>query len=193
MGSQGLTQPLSDARPACLLSDAPAEFEAVFTAHYERVLAILLRLLGERARAEELANEVFWKLYSQPASAQAWNYVGGWLYKTASNLGIDALRSSARRRHYEKAAAQHMHTCAEAAGPLDELLRAENCKRVRAALSGMKRAQAQLLLMRSSGLSYKELAEALDVETGGIGTLLNRAEGEFRKRYLKLAGSKEVL
>jgi DNA-directed RNA polymerase specialized sigma24 family protein len=64
---------------------------------------------------------------------------------------------------------------------------------VRAVLAAMKPAQAQLLILRASGLSYKELAEALDVKMSGIGTMLNRAEEEFRNRYLALHPNKEDL
>ena len=76
-------------------------------------------------------------------------------------------------------------------GPLHDLLRDEEATRVRAVLQSMKPAQAQLLLMRASGASYKELSETLEVAIGGVGTLLNRAETEFRKRYLKLTEGKE--
>jgi DNA-directed RNA polymerase specialized sigma24 family protein len=47
--------------------------------------------------------------------------------------------------------------------------------------------------MRADGCSYKELAEAVGVAPASIGTLLSRAEAEFRKRYLKLTGNKERL
>ena len=50
----------------------------------------------------------------------------------------------------------------------------------------MKRQRAELLMLRASGASYRELAEILNVSVTGIGTLLNRAEAEFRKRYLAL-------
>jgi DNA-directed RNA polymerase specialized sigma24 family protein len=49
------------------------------------------------------------------------------------------------------------------------------------------------LILRSSGLSYKELADALDVKVSGIGTMLNRAEEEFRIRYLALNPNQEEL
>jgi len=77
------------------------------------------------------------------------------------------------------------------AGPLDELLREEKRQRVRAVLVLIKPAQAQLLVLRASGLSYKELAETLDVKVSGIGTMLNRAEAEFRNRYLALHPNEE--
>lgn len=166
------------------------DFRAVFLQHYARIVAILVRLLGDRSRAEEVANDSFWRLYRQPALEI--NNVGGWLYRTATNLGIDALRASNRRRQHEHAAAK-LADESTAAGPLDDFLREEKCRQVRAVLAAIKPAQAQLLVLRSSGFSYKELAEALDLKTSGIGTMLNRAEEEFRNRYLALHPNEEGL
>jgi RNA polymerase sigma-70 factor, ECF subfamily len=168
-----------------------AEFRAVFLQHYARIVAILMRLLGDLSHSEEVANDAFWRLYRQPA-LQVDGNVGGWLYRTATNLGIDALRASGRRRQYEEAAGSARGGGGDG-GPLDDLLREEKCRRVRAVLASIKPTQAQLLILRSSGLSYKELAEALNVKMSGIGTMLNRAEEEFRNRYLALHPNEEEI
>jgi RNA polymerase sigma-70 factor, ECF subfamily len=171
-----------------------SEFEAIFLEHYPGVLRALVRVVGNRSQAEELANEVFWRLSRQPASWLRTNDIGGWLYRTAVHAGIDALRAAAHRTRYETAATVYTGNAgASEAGALDELLREEQRVAIRRVLASMKPAQAQLLLMRADGLSYKELAETLQVAVGGIGTLLNRAEAEFRKRYLKATGKKEEL
>ncbi|MEM7346205.1 MAG: sigma factor-like helix-turn-helix DNA-binding protein [Chloroflexota bacterium] len=47
----------------------------------------------------------------------------------------------------------------------------------------MKPREAKLLLLRHSGLSYKELAATLNVAPGSIGSLLTRAERKFSKKY----------
>ncbi|HEX7363511.1 MAG TPA: sigma-70 family RNA polymerase sigma factor [Bryobacteraceae bacterium] len=169
----------------------PVTFEAIFQQHYRRVYGLLIRLVGERAQAEDLANEVFCKLYDQPDGAPVWANPAGWLYRAATNAGIDALRAAARRRRYEAEAGTHLPSAD--GSPLDSVLRAEQSRQIRAVLGAMKPAQAQILLMRADGCSYKELAEASQVAASGVGTLLNRAEAEFRKRYLKLTGHKEVL
>jgi len=161
-----------------------SKFREVFLQHYARIIVILVRLLGDRSHAEEVATDALWRLYCRPA-LQVDGNVGGWLYRTATNLGIDALRASGRRRHYEEAAGRAARE-GSAGGPLEDLLREERCGRVRAVLASIKPAQAQLLILRSSGLSYKELADVLDVKMSGIGTMLNRAEEEFRDRYLAL-------
>lgn len=166
-----------------------AQFEAIFLEHYGRIVNVLLRLLGERTRAEELANDVFWKLYRTPASQEVDGRVGGWLYRTATNLGIDALRAAARRRKYEDAAARSQEDTA--ASPLQDVLRAEQRRRVRAVLALIKPAQAQILILRAAGLSYKELADVLEAKPAGIGTMLSRAQAEFRKVYQELHGPEE--
>jgi len=165
-------------------------FRQLFLEHYCRVVGVLMRLLGDRTVAEEVANDAFLRLYRQPASLQVDGNVGGWLYRTATHLGIDALRAGNRRQKYEQSAGRLIHEKTQP-GPLDEILREEKCRRVRAVLSSIKPAQAQLLILRSSGLSYKELAEALDVKPGNIGTMLNRAEVEFRARYIEMHGREE--
>lgn len=164
----------------------PSAFEEVFLGNYSRIVAVLLRLLGDRARAEDLTNEVFWKLYRQPMLPASEGNVPGWLYRTATNLGIDELRSRGKRRQYEEAAGRLAPLSDESADPLSEILRKEKCLHVRTALAALKPAQAQILILRHSGFSYNELAACLCVSRGSVGTMLMRAEAEFQKRYLAL-------
>ena len=164
-----------------------SEFRDIFFEHYPRIVGVLMRVLGERSRAEELANDVLWRLYCQPALAPNGN-VGGWLYRTATNLGIDALRASLRRSQYEDQAGRAAQE-KDAEGPLGEVLREERCRKVRSVLAELKPAQAQLLILRASGFSYKEIAGALAINSTGIGTMLNRAEAAFRQRYIEIHGT----
>ena len=168
-----------------------ADFREIFQQHYARIVDILVRLLGDRGHADEIANDAFWRLYRQP-TLQTDGNVGGWLYRTAMNLGIDALRMSARRRQHEETAGRIAQENIQS-GPLDDLLREETCRRVRRVLSLLKPAQAQLLILRSAGLSYKEIADVLEVKATGVGTMLNRAEEEFRNRYVALHPNEEEL
>lgn len=185
----GLSPFLRESATECDMHLADSAFEAIFLEHYSRVRSVLMRVVGNPSQAEELANEVFWRLSRQRLRG---NNVGAWLYRTAVYAGIDALRASRHRERYENAAGRHStDNGASEPGALHELLREEERSTVRRVLASMKSAQAQLLLMRADGLSYKELAETLQVAVSGIGTLLNRAEAEFRKRYLKASGEKE--
>jgi RNA polymerase sigma-70 factor, ECF subfamily len=59
---------------------------------------------------------------------------------------------------------------------------------VRESLAELPPQQSQLLMLRYAGLSYQELAQALDVAPTSIGTLLARAERAFEVRYRAAAG-----
>jgi RNA polymerase sigma-70 factor (ECF subfamily) len=167
------------------------EFETLFVKHYPRIVGILRRIVGDYGPAEDLASEVFLKLYRQPLVQESEANVGGWLYRTATNLGIDALRATARRSRFEQAAGQDAGQNKPAENGFQRVARFERERRVRRVLAEIKPAQAQLLLLRASGDSYKDLAAALEIEPGSVGTLLVRAEAAFEQRYRELFGSEE--
>lgn len=188
-GSPGESLPASRGQAG---DDPRSEFERIFFEHYERVLGVLLRLTGNRAQAEELANDVFWRLSLRPLSWMLHNNVGGWLYRAATNAAIDAFRAAGKRTRWEREAARSDITAAPPeAELLRDIVREEDRARVRRVLASMRPARAQLLLMRAGGCSYKELSEALGVRVGSVGKLLNRSEEEFRNRYLGILTKEE--
>ncbi len=168
-----------------------SSFEKFFLTHYRHLFSLLFRITGDRTRAEELANEVMWKAYRQPKLTGADGKLDGWLYRTASNLGIEDLRANARRQRHQGAAAHDSGNAGVSSTPLDEVLRTEKRDRVRAVLASLKPWQAQILILRSSGLSYKELADALGFKAASVGTMLSRAEAQFHKCYVQMHGSEE--
>lgn len=168
-----------------------SQFERFYLEHYGRVVGVLFRLTASRSDAEELANEVFVKLYRRQSLPDPDGNVAGWLYRTATNLGIDALRKESRRRRHESEAAHEALESRVTDGPLAAVLSGERRRRVREALAQLKPVQAQALILRSSGCSYQEVADALDVKRVSVGTLLLRSEEAFRKTYRAIAGEEE--
>lgn len=158
-------------------------FDAMFREHYPRVVSLLARLTGDRAQAEEIAADVFCKVSQRGRGALGGEDPAPWIYRVATNAGLDALRSNTRRRRREDAAGTETIRLAAQETALDDVLRQERCARVRDVLSGLKPRDAQLLLLRAEGLAYRELAEALGMQPGSVGTLLARAEAEFEKRF----------
>ena len=158
-----------------------AAFEAIFLEHYTRVYEVLFRLVGDRAEAEDLALETFWKLWER-APARAEN-LGGWLYRVAVRLGYNALRAARRRLHYEESAGRDALTFDTPVDPARAAEKRAERTRVRVALSQMAPREAQLLILRHSGLAYKDIAAALDLAPGSVGALLARAEKEFERWY----------
>ena len=107
-----------------------------------------------------------------------------------SNLGIEELRSRARRKRYEQGAAQRDGSV-DPRTPLEEGLNAERSARVWSVLAALKTWQARILVLRSCGLSYAELAQVMRMKPGSVGTMLARAEAQFRKRYIQMYGAEE--
>ena len=155
-----------------------ATFEATFFQHYTRVYAVLFRLVGDKAEAEDLTLETFWKLWQQPPPRA--DNLGGWLYRVATRLGYNTLRAAKRRMQYEDAA---MRDAADSLDPARQVERMDERANVRAVLSRMPERDGQLLVLRYSGLSYKEIAAAIGVSPNSVGTLLTRAEEEFERLY----------
>ena len=160
-----------------------AWFESMFREHYPRVVALLTRLTGDRGQAEEIAADAFAKLARRPVFLQTPEEQTAWVYRVATNAGLDALRANARRRRTEEAASAERLRAGKESGALEEMLREERRTRVRGVLAGLKPREAQLLLLRASGLAYREIAQTLGMQAGSVGTLLARAEREFERRY----------
>jgi RNA polymerase sigma-70 factor (ECF subfamily) len=158
-----------------------AAFEAAFNEHYQRVYGVLFRLLGDRAEAEDLTLETFWRLW-QRAPRTAEN-VAGWLYRVAMRLGYNTLRAGRRRARYELEAGVAALEVSAPPDPAEAAERALLRERVRMALAELPERDARLLVLRSAGLSYKELAAAIGVAPGSVGTLLARASEAFEAAY----------
>jgi RNA polymerase sigma-70 factor (ECF subfamily) len=172
------------------LAEVPAEatsfdFEGVFRAEYSGIARLIARIVGESGRAEELAAEVFWKL-SRTARAQGANS-SGWLYRTATRMALDELRKQLRRKKYEGLLSPKQTSRT----PEDIHLEKEEQGRVRRVLARLKKSQAQLLVLRSNGWTYEQIALALEVNPASTGTLLRRAEEAFRKEYVRRYGRYE--
>lgn len=155
-------------------------FEAIFHEHYPKVYAVLFRLTGDRYEADDLAADTFWRLWERPP-AQDEN-LAGWLYRVATRLGYNTLRAGQRRERYATAAAALIEYKPED----DPAYAAEQHierQRVRAVLREMSLRDVQVLILRHSGLSYKEIAAVIDVAAGSVGTLLSRAETKFEALF----------
>jgi RNA polymerase sigma-70 factor (ECF subfamily) len=164
--------------------DANEALEAAFEAHWSSVCTTLYTLVGDWGEAQDLALEAFWRLHRRPP--RNLTNVGGWLYRVATNLGLNALRTRRRRQRYEDEAAALRLQRRDPLSPADEVERRETRRHVRHVLSQMRERKAQLLILRYTDHSYAEIADILGVAPGSVGTMLARAEREFERRYRAL-------
>ena len=162
-------------------------FESLFARHWRTVYAILFRLVSSREEAEDLAQEVFVKLYRNPPELREQPALAPWLYRVATNLGYNALRKGARETRRQERV-QRLAEVDEAAGlgavdPERASIVGEERMAVRRALAELSEREQACLVLRHSGLSYAEVAASLGVQIGSVGTILARAEEHFRGVY----------
>lgn len=174
-----------------------ASFDVLFHRHYDRIYGLLFRLVGNRVEAEDLTQEAFLKLYHHAFGNQLFirkreHNISAWLYRVATNLGYNLIRS--RKRRWQRNILL-VPDPAGVPGAAEEAERRESQRMVRDVLAKMPPRQVQLLLLRQMGLSYAECAEACAVAPGSVGTLLARATEAFRQafesEYGKLGGRNE--
>jgi RNA polymerase sigma-70 factor (ECF subfamily) len=160
-------------------------FEALFRAEYPRVRAIAGRTGLGAHESEDVAQEVFAQYYRRhPADAP---YAAAWLRRAAAHLALNAIRTRRRRDAREArealASIPTRETSANAWDPDQSLVDDERRREVRRAMARLSDRHAAVLALRYSGMSYAEVASALDVPASHVGTLLRRAESAFKKEY----------
>jgi RNA polymerase sigma-70 factor (ECF subfamily) len=160
------------------------DFEALFQKHWHSICGALYYIIGDWDEAEDLALETFWQLYKKPPKEP--QNLGGWLYRVATNLGLNALRSRKRRQYHEQETLILDSQTNSEQDPAAILEQTQERQRVRLVLSKMKERSAQLLILRQNNLSYAQIAQALDIKPASVGTLIARAEKEFEQGYSRL-------
>jgi len=167
-----------------------AAFESLFHEYWAPIYRLLLRMVTDPAEAEDLALETFWRLYKHHPEPPAQFNTRGWLQRVAANLALQSIRGFKRREHYEINAGRDALEQASQNQPPEIFAEKEDQRITRLALAQMNPRQAELLVMRHSGLAYKDIAEALSLAPTSIGPLLLRAEREFEKQYRALTAEK---
>ncbi|WP_106263648.1 RNA polymerase sigma factor [Donghicola tyrosinivorans] len=155
--------------------------------HLPRVLAHAYRMLGDRAEAEDIAQEAMlrlWKIAPDWRAGEA--QVSTWLYRVVANLCTDRLR---RRRSVGLDEAAEPEDETPSAG--DRMQEAERADALQAALLQLPERQRSAVVLRHiEGLSNPEIAEILDCSAEAVESLTARGK---RALTAILAGRKEEL
>ena len=151
------------------------DFDATFDQHYAPLVRYCQRLTGDRDLAEDIAQESMVRLFDHQVTGPGAG-VRAWLFKTAIHLVRDRYRVGKNRLRLLE---EHPVLPAEPESPERSLERQETRARAREALNALQPRDREILLMRYSGFSYKEIAEAIEVAATSVGTLLARAESRF--------------
>lgn len=162
------------------------ELDRLFRTYHQPLVRYLTRRLGDRDWAEEVAQETFLRALRQEKLLSE----RSWLFAVATNLVRDeARKDERRRRHLQLLAAEEKERTVELE-PLD-VDRAHERALARRAIDSLAERDRLALLMREEGLNYEEIAEALGMAVGSIGTTLCRARRRLAETYeaLQAGGS----
>lgn len=168
-----------------------AAFEQLFEKYVRGVVGFAAQFVGTRARAEELAQDVFLQVYRARARYAPRARFATWLYRMVTNACLSEVRRADYRSRIQAANQGRGHNpddplpALEAAtrSSEDALMSQEALDRLRAALDDLPPQQrAALLLARVEGLSYDEVAVALSCSVSAIKSLIHRATVTLRDR-----------
>jgi RNA polymerase sigma factor (sigma-70 family) len=155
-------------------------FVELFNAHFTRLYRYLDRLSGEPELAADLAQEAFVKLYQRGAPPDR---PEAWLITVATNLFRNARTKRSRQARLLTAARAEEVLSDPPLSPAHRADAGDARARVRSAIDQLGERDRQLLLLRAEGYSYRDIAAALDIHAGSVGTLLARAKRAFRSLY----------
>lgn len=163
-------------------------FTELVDRHRDAVVNLTYRYLGNRTDAEDLAQEVFLKVYRARQRYEPAAKFTTWLYRVTANACLNEVRDRRRRPTFAAATFDAGEDPAptvsdgDAASPLEEAERSEMRAHVRAALADLpERQRMALLLNKFHGLGYEELAESLAMTVPAVKSLLVRARENVRR------------
>jgi RNA polymerase sigma-70 factor (ECF subfamily) len=171
--------------------DDAAAFEELVLRYQSRLVTVLEHLVGSRDWAEDLAQEVFLRVYRARKRYTPGAKFSTWLFTIANNAASNALRARSRRREVNLEAdgsgavgVTPLETMALASSgqlPARQLDKAEMRDVVRLALEALNdRQRLAVLLNKFEGMSYADIAETMELTPQAIKSLLSRARGNLR-------------
>lgn len=165
-----------------------AAFEEIVTRHQRSVLNLVYRFTGDASRAEDLAQEVFVRLYRALGGFEAKARFFTYLYKITLNLCLkDREREQRRRAQSLDTPSDDTHRAREVEDPTgsaeDIAQRHDTARIVREAVQSLPDEQrTAVILHRFHGLSYEELAEVLEISLPAVKSRLHRAKLALKDR-----------
>ena len=172
--------------------DDAAAFDELMLRYQHRLVTVLEHLVGRRDQAEDLAQEVFLRVYKARKRYIVGAKFSTWLFTIANHVAANALRSLSRRPEVNLttrpndsagvASLDKMALAASGAMPTRQLDKEELRDVVRDALSGLsERQRMAVLLNKFEGMSYADIAATMEMSPQAVKSLLSRARLKLKE------------
>lgn len=153
-------------------------FSQLVQRHRGRVVRTAYGIVGSMQRAEDVAQDVFVKVWKKLPDYRGQASFTTWLYRITVNTAIDATR----RKQVDTTPLEEWHP-SSVPSPEEDHLRASRREQVQAAIASLPEgARAALVLREYEQLSYKEIAQSLGIPIGTVMSRLNYARKALRDR-----------
>ncbi len=173
-------------------NDSAAAFEELMLRYQNRLVTVLEHLTGRREQAEDLAQDVFLRVYRARKSYVPGSKFSTWLYTIANNVALNAKRSRSRRKEVnvgnveaednEANPIEQMALAASSFMPTRAADKAEIRDVVRQAIGTLnERQRMAVLLNKFEDMSYDDIAEAMQLSPKAVKSLLSRARSNLRQ------------
>jgi len=158
--------------------------------HHPGVVAVVYRMCGDTALAEDAAQEAFIQAWQHLPSFHPGTSLRNWLYRIAVNAALDALRRE------PKAPAVDLDSLSVAEsqpGPEALFLQRERTRMVQGAILSLAETSRAVLVLREYGaLSYQEIASTLDIPLGTVMSRLNYARDRLKELLVSQMQNQEL-
>ena len=151
----------------------------IYSATRDGVFRYLLALGLDAARAQEVTQDAFLRLYVALRDGAAIEDPKAWVYRVARNAGVDSLDRVVRESPYAAAISETIASLGK--NPEQELIEKEWLEGFQNAIESLSPQQRACLELRGQGLQYWQIAEVLQVRTSTVGEFLRRGIKQMKR------------
>ena len=164
------------------IRDGDAEaLRAIVERYQDRIFSLVYGIVRDRHEVEDVAQEVFLKVYTRIQAFDERSKFYTWLYRVAANAAKDHVKKRSRR----PVVALDEDDVVPSTGdnPVGHAVAAETRRLVREAITALPLRYREVLTLRElEGLSYNEIASVLQISIGTVESRLHRARAKLKRR-----------
>ncbi len=170
-----------------------AAFNQLVLKYRSRVMGIAARMLGDRAEAEDLAQDVFVKAYHSLGDFHGEAQFATWLYRITANSCLNYRKKRQRERQFKTDLTDLAPLGSNgASSPHAVLERRQLKEQLEKSIRALPEDQRIVLILRDlQGLSYENIAACLGIELGTVRSRLHRARMEVQANFKMLCSPDE--